>query len=360
MDCCNESSNSSSDKSFYPINITFTNNCTLFNDSINLDDEFLKIDIIPTSNGDNIRKIKIVFFDCEFGSTKIFEEICEERILSSINNSIKGDDYSCLLEKVDKYVSCLSREDREIIEREFERYCLCIQDIIIFGIVSYLSFILLSENDLLVSRLPFQFCIPYSISSGMLLTRNTIKYMTLPISTLIKSTDGIMLQLFTFIQSFINIFDQMFHKGQTIDPLIETKLSVDVLSGYSQYIINELTSCSIQNEIQNDIQQKIRHSEVRMYSFINEEIDKIRDECYKILENRTNYHTICNDDINKLTENMHFADTSEEPSLERKNREIRNIKDTLNVYINKSKNKIKQDVEVKGQYTRKFTNKVRC
>jgi hypothetical protein len=192
---------------------------------------YIKIQVIPDETYKNIKKIKITYQD-------IYDEITNPYVFDGVLSSMCGNG-TTMVEKITHYSKDISDEEKEIIMKEYNLYIDdgTVLDGFIAGIAVYLSLLYLIENNSF--SIPFEFTTPFSIDSGNMVNRNMFRLMSLPFIALSKTHDAILSQAVKFIQSFINIWEPAFTDGPIINTFNESKLCIEIVTGYSQYTIDQ-------------------------------------------------------------------------------------------------------------------------
>lgn len=224
---------------------------------------FIKIQVLHDDTHKNIKKIKITYQD-------IYEEITNDYVFDGIHSSMCGEG-NTMVDKIMSYSKNMSDEDKEIIMKEYNLYIDdgTVLDGFVAGIAVYLSILYLIENNLFT--IPFEFSTPFSIESGNMVNRNILRLMSLPFIALSKTHDAILAQAVKFIQSFINIWEPAFMDGPIINTFNESKLCIEIVTGYSQYTTNLLFDVKNQNK---QLHQEIQSAKEEFISYI----DKLKQE----------------------------------------------------------------------------------
>ena len=195
---------------------------------------YLRIHVISEKNGKNLHNIKISYANAET-STHLVEEIKDENILHMITFSMRGEDES-LYDRVMEHLGTLEDKEIAIIEKEYRKYGkVSIINGFAIGVATYLTFLLLQENNAFIGQMPFQFATPVTVESANSVNHNMFQYLSLPLTALANIVKGLQMQLVTFVQTFINIWDPAFLPGPIIGMQAEARLCMEVVSGISQY-----------------------------------------------------------------------------------------------------------------------------
>jgi len=242
---------------------------------------YLKIQIEPTRNGKNINSLKIFYSNPGMIPSRLNEEILDENVFQSLVFSMKGDGES-LADRAITYMRTLPNEEISIIIKEYSKYIEdgVILDGLIAGIGAYMTFLLLNENGIFTNQMPFQFGAPFTIQSGNTVNKNMFRYLSLPLMSLSKVSQNILLQLILFIQSFINIWEPLFDSGPDIGIINESRLSIEIISGFSQYISSLLAQTKYQHDI---MDRKLSLIEMRLQSHVDETLIKLKREVNNLI-----------------------------------------------------------------------------
>ena len=270
------------DLSIRPIDILFSSTETLISNSdTSISGIKLRIKIIPTTLAKDISQIKIWYSDTDINSTRINEDIVDENLFKSITYSMKGDSET-LLGRIVAYMKELSNEEVSIIMKEYTKYIRdgVILDGFISGIGAYLAFMYLNENSAFSNQMAFQFGLPTTVSSGTILNKNMFQHISLPLSALIKTSHGVLLQLVLFVQSFINIWEPAFDFGPKIGPTNEARISMEIISGLSNYSISSLAKVNSQ---QDRINASLSMMEKRLTDLVEDAVSKMKREINNLL-----------------------------------------------------------------------------
>jgi hypothetical protein len=232
-------------KSFNETVVYFTQDSTSINSKISSKSS-LKIQIIPTEDKTEINSIKISYFN---GISQINEEIDDANIFSALTCSLNGIG-DTLVEKITSYMNNLEEDEICVIIKEYSKYINdgVLFDALVAGIGSYLALLVLIENGAFVGQFPFEFSVPCSVCSGNTINGNMFKYMSLPLISLRKLSQGVLLQLVIFVESFINIWSPLFLEGPSISTMNESKVCLEIISGFSQHILSQKTENSYMSE----------------------------------------------------------------------------------------------------------------
>ena len=273
------------DPLIHPITIVFTHDFITIEDNPpsppSLSGHYLKIQIIPTDNGKDIQSIIICYSDPNGEPSRLHEEISDDNIFKSLVSSMKGYE-SNLLDKAVVYMKALPSDEVSVIVKEYTKY---IQDGVVLdgfiaGIAAYIAFNVLNENSVFTNQMPFQFGLPWNIYSGNIVNRNMFQHLSLPLLSLSKIAKNVLLQLVLFIQSFINIWEPIFHDGPTIGSTNEARLCVEIISGLSQHVTSSLVQTQSLNE---SVSRELQSVETRIQASVDTAIAKMSREVNNLL-----------------------------------------------------------------------------
>lgn len=227
---------------------------------------FLRVEISASTDRTNIHSVKIRYVNDGSRSPGIYEDFSDEIIFRGLTLSMKGDADS-LAEKATTYANTLPKDDVAAILKEYSKFIVdgTVLDGLVAGIASYLAFVFLIENSTFASQMPFQFTTPNNVRSGNSVNYNMLQYMSLPLSALSRTASGILLQLATFVQSFINIWAPMFTQGPVIGGNNELRLALDIISGYSDHVTKILAETKAANDaLQAAADKTVRDMETKL------------------------------------------------------------------------------------------------
>ena len=215
--------------------VYFTPSASTINSKITTK-SLLKVYIVPTRDKVNIESIKISYVN---DSVHINEEVDDINMFTSLVYSMKGDG-DTLTSRAKEYINQLQEDEVSVIVKEYSKYIKegIVFDALIAGIGSYVALLSLMENGAFVGQLPFEFGVPWRVDSGNAVNGNMFRYMSLPLASLRKISQGILLQLTLFVESFINIWGPLFHPGPIIGTNTESKACIEIISGFSQHILS--------------------------------------------------------------------------------------------------------------------------
>lgn len=259
-------------KTFDETIVYFTPTSTTINDKTGAKSS-LKVQVVPTSNKTNIDTIKISYTN---DLLKINEEVDDVNIFTSLVYSMRGDS-DTLVEKGAEYMNSLQQDEVAVIIREYSKYIKdgIVFDALIAGIGSYIALFTLMENGAFIGQLPFEFGVPWTVASGNVLNSNMFRYMLLPLASLRKVSQGVLLQLVLFVESFINIWSPLFLPGPEIGTSIEMRGCVEIISGFSQHILTMGDSLK---------EYVIQNSDSGLRELLQESSSKILELSYKLDE----------------------------------------------------------------------------
>jgi hypothetical protein len=243
-----------------------------------LKEPHLRITIFPTCNSKNIGHLTVQYYNPSCIPPRLHEEIDDVNLFQCIAYSLVGHGES-FCDRTRTYMQTLPSDDIATIIKEYTNYIEngMIIDGFLSGIAAYLGFLLLIENNIFSTQMPFQFSIPVTIQSGNALNRNMLQYLSLPLIALSKTTHGILLQLVTFIQSFINMWEPAFTPGPTISSINETRMCMEIMSGFTQNALQlmhetQVQNCKLQSSIhviEDRLQENIKASISRLHREVN-------------------------------------------------------------------------------------------
>lgn len=298
-----------------PINIVFTPFSTaIYKDTPYISTEYLHIQVLPNNNGKNIGKIKIKYFDPNSSPSQFNEEINNNDIFESMAYSIIGSSEDVfnitLVDQIGGYLKKLPYDEISIIIKEYSNYIEdgILLDGFIAGISSYIVFLILNENSIFMNQMLFQLTIPFTIDGSShegncnLITRNMFKYLSLPISALTKISNGVLLQLIIFIQSFINIWDPAFIDGPNIDNYNEAKICMEIISGLTNDFTNKLSKS---REDYNLMMTNVSNIEKHLTSAIDDSLHRMKREINNLMiETRASIAEINTNITNHIDDNI--------------------------------------------------------
>lgn len=202
---------------------------------------------------------------------------------SSLLNCINtpGDNLS---QKVNFYLKSLSSEEVAIIKHEYMKYVDSqephdLLHIFTAGLCSYLALIMLIHHPLFTNQLPFYFVFPCTIDSEHVCTINTFRYLSIPLTMMLKFCKGPLLEMVLFVQSFINLWEPLFIKGPEIGIANEARMYVDIISSLAQYVSASMIQANLL--IQGYL-NKIKDLE----SIIEKQVEKVVNKNYKTKINK--------------------------------------------------------------------------
>ncbi len=239
-----------------PTSILFTPETIIISESISFPLEsscpYFVVEITPTKNRKDIQSIKLWYFN---DGLRLNDEITDIKFFQSVTHSIQGNANN-LTDKTAIYMKSISDDDLSLIIKEYSKY---IQDGVVIdgfiaGLGTYVAFLLLNENNLFSNHLPFQFSIPANVRNGHILNRNMFQYLSLPLSSMLKISRKLLLQISVFLHNFINIWEPLFISGPNISPSTQGQLAVNIISGFSQTVFSSLAQIqTIESRLQNHL-----------------------------------------------------------------------------------------------------------
>lgn len=246
--------------------VTFTPTTTIISNEVETTTPpYLRVEIAPSNDGCHIDNIHVTYCDPEAVPPRLSEDVADYSVFRRLSAHVKGVGHT-FIHKVSSYLTTLPQEEIAIIIKEYTRYIPngVVLDGFIAGIGAYLAFLLLNENGNFMNQFPFQFGTLYTVESGMTMTRNMFNYISLVLTSLARIANGITLQLVSFIQTFINLWEPLFLDGPQIDPSHQARLAIDVISGYSANITAQM--------------KQLQDVEQRLQSYVDNALAKVRRE----------------------------------------------------------------------------------
>ena len=295
-----------------PIDIIFTSNDIKIYNSEHSTSEFkLKIQVIPDKSGKDISQIKFWYFDSDINSPRINENIINNILFKSITYSIVGDSQN-LIERIADYMRKLPNDEILVITREYKKYILdgMLLDGFISGIATYIVFLYLNENGAFSGQMPFQFTIPFPIDNGDIMNRNMFQYISLPICALAKISKGVLLQIISYIQGFINMWEPAFSNGPVIGSINESRIAMEVVSGLSNTVISSLSKIQNKQQIITDslnimedrLKRTIDEAVIKMGREINNLLVESRSAVKELFDHKDNIKSISEKEICEIVE----------------------------------------------------------
>lgn len=193
------------------------------------------------ADGTGVESISVVYYDHDATPSRIHASVADAEIFHALTSYMKGTG-ATIAAKCDSYMNQLPRDDVSVIVREYGTYFQegRILDGFIAGIASYVSLLLLLEHGAFISRMPFQFSVPTTVKSGHAVTGNMLSHMALPLTALAKITTGVLGQIVSFVQTFINMWDTAFVPGPEIGSKNETRMCLEIITGMTQHTTEAL------------------------------------------------------------------------------------------------------------------------
>jgi len=243
---------------------------------------YLKVEIRPTDDGDNIESIKIIYDNNLTKLSRLKEEISDTNIFRTLTLNIKGEDRS-LYNKVTKYMRELSSEEVTVVVNEYTKYITdgYVLDGFIGGIGAYMAFLVLNDNGVFANQMPFQFRVVNNIESGLSVTSNMFQYLSIALTSLCLVSEGILSQLVKFVQTFINLWEPLFVNGPNLTITDQSRLAMEVIAGLSQSVAKSLAQ---NREINKELVEKLQSIEMKLQDRIDNSMRKI----LKQVDNRKN------------------------------------------------------------------------
>ena len=245
----------------------------------------LKIQVMPNKEGTDIEYITLLYNGQQYG------RLADVEIFHSLTLSIKSDGET-LIERLSNYLNQLPTEEFNIIVQQYSLYIEdgIIIDGIIAGIASYMMFLWLNDNHI-TELCPFIFSTPADLHSGNSVNKHMFRTLTVPLAALARTTNNIMVQLSTFITTFINIWEPLFIEGPIIPEINDVRMALDIITQLTRQIavdaqvraylnehIQEISNRIIEtavNEITNKITAHVVHAEQHITDLIKTNIDSL-------------------------------------------------------------------------------------
>ena len=275
---------SSGDPRIRPIYVIFTPTITTITETLSIPSTtHLRIQVTPTHNGKNISLIKVWYFDPNSSPSRFSDEINSDDVFRSIPHSMSDTlPHDTLVEQISTYMKGIPPDEVSVIMKEYTKYIEngILLDGFIAGISSYLVFLLLNENSIFMNQMLFQLTLPCTIYDCNSVTRNMFQYLSLPLSALSRVSNGVLLQLVNFIQSFINIWEPAFSNGPSINNTNEAKVCMEVISGLANDATLKLSR--IQSE-HSSLVTSLSTLESRLKASINDSLLNMKREINNLL-----------------------------------------------------------------------------
>lgn len=214
--------------------VIFTGGATITRD-VNLTSEpsYLRVQVTPTSDRRGLSSVKIVFSNSTPNNTKITDGVDDDTLFRAITFSMKGE--GAMVDRVLDHLGTLPDEEIAVVEKEYQKYGTTVANGFATGLAAYLTFFLLQENTAFHGQLPFQFSLPATVFSANIVNANTFHHLSLPLTALANTVKGVLHQLVTFVQTFVNIWASAFLPGPDLSATLEARLCMEVISGVSHH-----------------------------------------------------------------------------------------------------------------------------
>lgn len=290
-----------------PLNIVFfSDHIESYDDTIPTpySEPALRLLIFPNTSGFQIKFWYHNFINHE---NNVLHETID---ILQLNNYISSHGKS-FYDKITNYISTLSDDDFLVIKHEYKKYKLNFDllHLCLIGMAAYS--ILIHFNDNSIFNLPFQIFIP----NDQVYTRSMFKYITTYLIALSRISVGPLLQLVSFLLSFVNIWDLMFIRGPEISISDFTKISVDIITGVSSHMIHQFDKISRHHDdIKHNLQKDIGLMMAEVRRDVHNLFVETKSTIYEMIENQQscspNYHknitTIQNND--QVSDDQHSYD----------------------------------------------------
>lgn len=268
----------------HPTTVIFTPTSTVVGDCPNFPDSaYLKVLVLPTPDGKDIESVEVWYFNPLSEPNRLNEKIADEHVFKQLTRYLNGS-YNTLIYGIADHMQRIIHPDHiAIIEKEYTKYISdgSLLDGFIAGIGAYLVFLLLNENGVFSNQMPFQFGVVYPVSSGITITGNMFEYLSLAFTALARSSQGILLQMILFIQTFINLWGSVFELGPEINPSHTARITMDVIDGFAQNVTKELV-------LARETTAELNKVEAKLKSHVDDELVKIRREINNIVAEARN------------------------------------------------------------------------
>jgi hypothetical protein len=150
------------------------------------------------------------------------------------------------------YAHLQTLSDEEILGHimEHEKYCSVDHKNLIYsflaGVTAYTIILSLLECSICEAVWPFKFMLPHGNNQiENLYSGNALRYFSVPLSAVYRTTTGVISQLCSYVQYFINVWDAVFLEGPEIPHNLYSRLSLDVMVGvtnHSSTLIEEMVT----------------------------------------------------------------------------------------------------------------------
>lgn len=268
----------------HPTTVIFTPTTAIIGDRLSSpDSSYLKVLVLPTPDGKDIESVEVWYYDPSSSPIRLNEKIADEHVFKQLIRYLNGN-YDTLISGIADHMQRIIHQDHiAIIEKEYTKYISdgSLLDGFIAGIGAYLAFLLLNENGVFSNQMPFQFGVVYPVSSGITITGNMFEYLSLAFTALSQSSQGILLQMILFIQTFVNLWGSVFQLGPDINASHTARITMDVIGGFAQNVTKELA-------LARETTAELNKVEAELKSHMNDELVKIRREINNIVAEARN------------------------------------------------------------------------
>lgn len=198
------------------------------------ENEYIQIKVGVSGDGTDITRIEVVYVNADL---RIQEELSNDTVFQSATLSMRGSGEH-FLHRVQEYAGSLSPDDIAIINQEYGAWIQdgTFLDAVVAGLGAYLGFIFMNENGIFANQMPFQFTLPCAVHTGNAVNSNMFEYASLPLTALAKAATGPLREFAVFVESFINIWTPLFSPGPTISNAIQSRLTLEIISGYASHV----------------------------------------------------------------------------------------------------------------------------
>lgn len=221
------------------VSVYFTDTHILINTKPSVP-SYIKVVVIPS--GEEVKQVNVYFVS---ETNRITEEVDDEDLFTGLTLSLRGE--GSFLNRVRTYMNSLDSDVLAVVTQEYSRRlsdCTLLEGFVA-GLGSYIAFLALLENGAFVGRLPFEFHLPTSLSSGNATNENMFRYISLPLTALRKTLKGSLLQMTTFLEMFINLWAPLFRTGPLIPVQAETRCCIEIVSGISTHFVESANESQV-------------------------------------------------------------------------------------------------------------------
>ena len=230
------------------------------------ENEYIQITVGVSADGRDIKRIEVTYVSADL---RIQEELSNGTVFQSATLSMKGIGES-FLDRVQEYAGTLSSDDIAIIKQEYSVWIRdgTFLDAVLEGLGAYLGFIFMNENGVFANQMPFQFTLPCAVQSGNTVNSNMFEYVSLPLTAVSRASSGPLREFAVFVQTFINIWTPLFLPGPIVTSAIESRLALEIISGYANHVNSEFAEIQRQHaellEHQDNIHKRCDDAVARM------------------------------------------------------------------------------------------------